>query len=611
MTRGESRVREIRVGMGTCGVASGARDIHRAVVDVLARRGNGVPVRVVGCNGLCHLEPLVEVVYASGRTRLLTKLSPGRMGRVLRRYVPAGGIGGRLRDAFGAVVDRVLLDEAWQTPSDGQAESEPYLAPQRRIVLEQCGQVDPLDMDAALAAGAYSALRDVLERGSNPALLIDTVEASGLRGRGGAGYPTGLKWRAAAGQASAEKYVICNADEGDPGAFMDRLILESDPHRVLEGLALAAYAIGASQGYVYVRAEYPLAVEILGRSIAAAEQGGYLGQDILGSGFSFQVKLVPGAGAFVCGEETALIASIEGRRGMPSVRPPYPTERGLWGKPTCINNVETLACVPWILRHGAEAFAAIGTKSSRGTKVFALAGRIRRGGLIEVPMGMTLGEIVEQVGGGVGRDRKLKAIQIGGPSGGCIPAEMADLPVDYEALNRTGAIMGSGGLVVLDDSDCMVDVARYFLEFTEHESCGQCTPCRVGTRRMREILERLCGGHGQSGDLDELEHLAHQVQEASLCGLGRTAPNPVLTTLRYFREEYLAHLEGRCPAKKCMSLIHYRVTDDCIGCTRCAQRCPTRAIEANPYQRHEIQDELCVRCGTCLDACPAEAIVVE
>jgi NADH:ubiquinone oxidoreductase subunit F (NADH-binding) len=392
---------------------------------------------------------------------------------------------------------------------------------------------------------------------------------------------------------------------------MDRMLLESYPYRIIEGMVIAAYATGASEGYFYIRAEYPLAVKRIREALGRLEQRKLLGENILGSGMSLRLRIMEGAGAFVCGEETALMASIEGRRGMPRLRPPYPADHGLWGKPTLINNVETYSLVPWIIRNGAEAFAEIGTENSKGTKVFALAGKVLRGGLIEVPMGLTIKRVVEQIGGGAAGDHKFKAVQIGGPSGGCVPAELGDTPIDYEALTEVGAIMGSGGLVVLDDADCMVDIARYFLEFTQDQSCGRCTFCRVGTRVMLEILEGLCEGRGAKGDIERLEQLAHQIRDASLCALGGTAPNPVLSTIRYFREEYEAHIAGRCPAGICKALVTYSITDDCIGCTRCAQHCPADAIEAMPYQQHEIDTEKCVRCGTCRNVCPVDAVKVE
>jgi NADH-quinone oxidoreductase subunit F len=551
---------EIRIGLGSCGVASGGE----AVRDALVRAG--ATVKTVGCNGMCYREPLVEVVGPDGRVVTYSNVTPEMARSILRRH-------------------------------DWQAERP--APPKQRIVLENCGIIDPLNIDDYLARDGYRALA----KGLSPDQVIAAISDSGLRGRGGAGFPTGRKWALGRAQPGAAKYVICNGDEGDPGAFMDRLVLESDPHRVLEGLAIAAYAIGAAEGYLYIRAEYPLAVRHIRAAIRQAEERGLLG------GLRLEVR--EGAGAFVCGEETALIQSLEGKRGMPKLRPPYPVERGFRGRPTVINNVETLACVPWIIRHGAAAFAALGTRNSRGTKVFALAGKINRGGLIEVPMGITIREVVEDIGGGIRNGRAFKAVQLGGPSGGCIPARLADTPIDYEALAATGAIMGSGGLVVLDDRDCMVDIARFFLKFTQAESCGKCTFCRIGTKRMLEILERLCEGKGRTDDLEKLETLADYVGRGSLCGLGQTAPNPVLTTLRYFRDEYEAHLhQRRCPAGRCPALIRYRVTANCIGCTLCAQACPVGAIAYRPYEKHEVDDQLCTRCDMCRQACQDDAIEV-
>ncbi|NIA21337.1 MAG: 4Fe-4S dicluster domain-containing protein [Anaerolineaceae bacterium] len=611
----DQRVSEIRVGLATCGVASGGRPVQAALEEAVRRSGLDLKVKAVGCSGMCHQEPIVEVVSSDGRRQVFGGVGPRAAGRIVRRHVPPRGLLGRAAAMFDRVADLLFADDAWRSVDRFAVHTETgpeadYLSRQKLIVLENCGQIDPLDIDEYLARGGYRALQRCV-RDLTPEQTIELIRQSGLRGRGGAGYPTGQKWSICRDQPGDKKYVVCNADEGDPGAFMDRLILESDPQRVLEGLAVAAYAIGADQGYIYIRAEYPLAVRILRQAIRQATERGYLGDGICGTNVSLHLKILEGAGAFVCGEETALMASIMGRRGMPQFRPPYPAARGLWGRPTNINNVETYACVPWILRHGAEAFAAIGTAGSKGTKVFALAGRVNRGGLIEVPMGTTIREVVEQIGGGMHEGRRFKAVQIGGPSGGCIPASLADLPIDFEALSRTGAIMGSGGLVVLDDGDCMVDMARFFLEFTENESCGKCTFCRVGARRMLDILQRLCEGQAKAGDLEQLEELCDRVRRTSLCGLGRTSPNPVLTTLKYFREEYEAHLQGRCPARKCKALITYKVTDDCIGCTRCAQRCPTGAIEPHPYEQQEIDPETCVRCGMCRMSCPSEAIEVE
>jgi len=557
---------EFRVGLASCGVANGARSVHEALETAL-RRVRGSRIKTVGCGGMCYREPLVEVVDGNGLHAVYTHVTPAEVPVIVKRH---------LRRRLAGPTGRV------------SGESAP------RIVLENCGVIDPLNLDDYLARDGYAALQACRER-LTPEEVIETISSSGLRGRGGAGFPTGRKWRLAHAQP-APKYVICNGDEGDPGAFMDRLVLESDPQRVIEGLAIAAHAIGAEHGIFYIRSEYPQAVRHVREAIGQAEQRGLLGD--------LHLEVREGAGAFVCGEETALIASLEGDRGMPRLRPPYPIERGFRGRPTVINNVETLACVPWIMRHGAEAFAAFGTESSKGTKVFSLAGKIRHGGLIEVPMGMSIREIVAGLGGGVPGDGQLKAVQLGGPSGGCIPASLADTPVDYEALAASGAIMGSGGLVVLDDHDCMVDISRFFLRFTCHESCGKCTFCRIGTRRMLEILDRICEGHGRPEDLGNLEELSVQVSRGSLCGLGQTAPNPVLTSLRYFREEFEAHVvDKRCPAGRCTSMIDYRINTNCIGCTMCAQVCPVNAIAYRPHERHEIDRELCTHCNMCFDIC--------
>jgi NADH-quinone oxidoreductase subunit F len=600
---------EIRIGLGSCGIASGAKEVQEALLEEVSLQGGGAWVKAVGCSGLCHSEPLVEVVSA-GRSTLYGNVSATDVRKIVRQHVQPRGL---LRKARMSLADgraRLLDDGAWIAVADREIDATPYTGKQVRIVLENCGQIDPLSLEEYRQRDGMRALEMCLKTLS-PEEVIERIRTSGLRGRGGAGFQTAVKWSLTRRASGSPKYVICNGDEGDPGAFMDRAVLEADPFRIIEGLAIAAFAVGAEEGFFYVRREYPIAVRHIRAAIHTAKELGFLGNNIFGSSFSFKLHVREGAGAFVCGEETALIQSIEGQRGMPRLRPPYPAQAGLWGKPTLINNVETLACVPWIIRHGPEAFAALGTEKSKGAKVFSLAGKINRGGLIEVPMGITIREIVEQIGGGIKDGRQLKAVLIGGPSGGCIPSRLADTRIDYEELASTGSIMGSGGLVVLDERDCAVEIARYFLQFTQSESCGKCTFCRIGTKRMLEILERICAGKGREGDLNTLEELGVQIKKGSLCGLGQTAPNPVLTTLRYFREEYEAHIrQHRCPAAQCKALIHYRILDNCTGCTLCAQACPAAAIEARPYRMHEVIDDRCTRCGMCVTACPEDAIEV-
>ncbi len=605
---------EIRIGQGTCCMAGGSLDVRRSLERAVRETGAEARIKVVGCVGMCHQTPLVEVVDRAGASSLYAKVKPEEADRIVRRHFRPRGLWKRVKTGVSSLLENLHTDEAWEPVTryaihvrDPQVES--FLGRQKHVAAEHCGYLNPLDLDEYQANGGFAALQAALDRGE-PERIIEVIAASGLRGRGGAGFPTGRKWAVVRAAKGAEKVAIMNGDEGDPGAFMDRMIMESYPYRVLEGMAIAAFAVGARTGVLYIRAEYPLAVERMQAAIRKMEERNFLGKNILAGGFDFHVRIVQGAGAFVCGEETALIQAVEGKRGMPLFRPPFPAQSGLRGLPTLVNNVETYACVPWILRHGAAAFAAMGSGRSKGTKVFSLTGKVRRGGLIEVPMGISIREIVMDIGGGAAEGRTFKAVQIGGPSGGCIPASLADTPVDYEALAGAGAIMGSGGLVVLDDSDCMVDIALYFLRFTQDQSCGKCTFCRIGTKRMLEVLERLCGGRARPDDVARLEELSGEVARGSLCGLGRTAPNPVLTTLRYFRSEYEAHLAGTCPARKCKALIRYSINDLCIGCTKCAQGCPSDAIAMKPYERHEIDDAKCVRCGTCADVCPADAVEI-
>ncbi len=615
---------QIQVCLDSCCVAKGTDRVFRALRQELARTGARATVKRVGCVGACYRTPMIEVVTPDGRKTTYTDMTPERAPAFVEEHFTPAGLDGRLARWWSRLVDGVLLAEPPAPPASApsptpfaapaavpsEADGEAFFRRQVHIAMEHYGRLDPLELDEYLAHDGFVALRRCLEDLA-PEQIIETIEQSGLRGRGGAGFPTGQKWRVVRQQPGEVKYVICNGDEGDPGAFMDRMILESFPYRVIEGLAIAALAVGAHEAIFYIRHEYPNALKRVRAALAECARRGWVGERLLGRDYPLRFTIKEGAGAFVCGEETALIASIEGQRGMPRLRPPFPAQSGLGGRPTLINNVETLALVPWILRHGAERFAAIGTRTSKGTKVFALAGKVRRAGLIEIPMGTTLREIVEDIGGGVAPGRKFKAVQIGGPSGGCVPARLADTPVDYESLRDIGAIMGSGGLVVLDDTACMVDIARYFLQFTQNQSCGKCTFCRIATKRMLERLERLCAGRARRADLEALERLAPQVAQGSLCGLGKTAPNPVLTTLRYFRDEYAAHLAGRCPAGKCTALIRYTINARCTGCTLCAQNCPVDAIPLTPYQRHRIDTERCTRCDTCRVVCPYGAVEVQ
>mgnify|MGYP000989377775 CR=1 FL=1 len=602
----------IYVGAGTCGLGAGAQETLTAIHEYLDKNEIKADVVKVGCIGLCSAEPLVDI-QLPGRTRVSFKHITGAkvvslLSSVLTGKMPEDLVLGQHRnDSLEPWLDVAYLDE------------HPFFAPQTRWVLTNCGLVDPSQMDEYIARGGYKALVKAL-REHTPDALCDMVEASGLRGRGGGGFPTGKKWKFARQSPGDQKYLICNADEGDPGAFMDRAVIESDPHRLVEGMAIAAYAIGASKAYVYIRAEYPLAIKRLKAAIAEAESNNLLGQDILGSGFDLKVIIKMGAGAFVCGEETALIHSIEGKRGMPRPRPPFPAISGLFGKPTIINNVETLANLPTLVDHGAEWFSAVGTKTSKGTKVFALSGKVARTGLVEVAMGMPIRQVVFDIGGGIPNGKAYKAVQIGGPSGGCIPSQHLDIDIDYESLKTVGAMMGSGGLVVMDEDTCMVDMAKFFMDFIQRESCGKCIPCREGTRRMLEILNRITRGRKKERGIEALERfksvlhmqsLAETIRDTSLCGLGQTAPNPVLSTLRWFRDEYESHIYDRhCPAAACSELVTYSIiADKCRGCTLCAKKCPTEAIVGAAKSPHHVVVDKCIGCGSCLDSCRFDAIV--
>ncbi len=582
----------VTVGYSTCGIAAGAEDTFKALETKLAAMADAPALSRTGCVGMCYQEPLVEISNGDGERYLYGHIGPDKVGRLIDEHIGQGA----------PVADWLV----WT--SGGKGTDLVYLSRQHRIVLRNCGNIDPESIDEYIGTGGYLALQKVLEA-KDPDGVVNLMIESGLRGRGGAGFLTGMKWRFTRMAPGTTKYIICNADEGDPGAFMDRSVLESDPHSVIEGMIVAGFAIGADHGYIYVRAEYPKAIERLNIAVAQAQARGFLGDGILGSTHSFHITLKEGAGAFVCGEETALMMSIEGKRGMPRVRPPFPATKGLWDKPTSINNVETFANVPWIVLHGAKAFNSLGTANSKGTKVFAMAGKIRHGGLVEVPMGISIREIVYDICGGIRDDRKFKAVQMGGPSGGCIPAELQETVIDYESINKTGAIMGSGGLVVMDETTCMVDVARFFLEFTQRESCGKCTFCRIGTKRMLEVLTRITEGNGRDGDIELLEDLAARVKNSSLCGLGQTAPNPVLTTLKYFRSEYEAHIANKkCPAHHCQKLLTYTITDDCSGCMLCLKACAVGAITGERKKVHVIDQSKCTVCGECYKVCNLGAV---
>ena len=609
-----AKTTEVRIGLGSCCLALGSDKVHDALCKALDATGARAFVKQVGCTGICHKTPLIEMVAPDGASQIYTNVKPDMVRGIVLKHFRPSGISRPIRYAASQFLDWFHTDEdkdVLKNHNDARnGKMASFIGPQKHLTMDLLDIVDPLDFDEYVRFDGFTALKKCLTQ-LEPEQILNEVETSGLRGRGGAGFPTHIKWRAVRAQDNPTKYVICNGDEGDPGAFMDRMLLESIPFRVIEGMAIAACALDSHEGIFYIRAEYPLAVKRVREAIRICEQRGILGESVMGSQCSLKLEVREGAGAFICGEETALIHSIEGHRGTPRLRPPFPAESGLWEKPTLINNVETFATIPWILQHGGKELAKLGTKTSKGTKVFALAGKIRNGGLIEVPMGVTIRQIVEEIGGGAAPGRTFKAVQIGGPSGGCVPAELSETQIDYESLSAVGAIMGSGGLVVLDDKDCMVDIARYFLQFTQDQSCGKCTFCRVGTKRMLDILDRLCNRKGKKGDLEQLEALSKAVGAGSMCGLGKTAPNPVLSTLKYFREEYEAHIDGHCPAGKCLNMIDYRINDKCIGCTLCSQHCPVDAIPMTPYERHTIDMDICTRCDTCYQVCPEDAVFID
>jgi NADH-quinone oxidoreductase subunit F len=591
------------VGLGTCGIAAGGNKVMEAIKGEVASRGLDVDIDITSCIGMCYAEPAVEISLPGAASVVYGGVYPDKVSQLIESHFV-----GKTPVAELAVM-QIPRDAAASYEGISAMGESAYYEKQNRLVTSRLGRTNPENIEDYIATGGYAGLEKALTMERQA--VVDEMKKSGLRGRGGGGFSTGMKWQFVHDAVGDKKYIVCNADEGDPGAFMDRSVLEGDPHAVMEGMMIAAYAIGADEGVIYCRAEYPLAIRRLNLAIKVAEEMGIMGNNIMGSGFNFKMRIKAGAGAFVCGEETALINSIEGKRGMPRVRPPFPAHKGLWQKPTCLNNVETFANVPFIIRNGGDWYASMGTEKSKGSKVFCLTGKINNTGLAEVPMGITLREIVFDIAGGILGGKKFKAVQSGGPSGGCLPTEQLDLPIDYDSLIGAGAMMGSGGLVVMDETTCMVDVARFFLNFTQSESCGKCTPCREGTKRLLEILTRICEGTGVIEDIDTLQRLAKVIKSSALCGLGQTAPNPVLTTLRYFRDEYEAHIiDKRCPAGLCTELLTFTVVKDkCIGCGVCIKACPVEAITGEKKVAHVIDPKKCVKCGACVPKCKFDAII--